>query len=205
MSKRKRGPRKSKPPKRVRMAMQDAAQEAAMEAEIAAAEAAAVAAAEAEKAAAMAEAAEAAAATGDEGEDEEINAMSQSQRPNAANWGGLLVRYQEYMNLRVQEGYEIARRLARNCPRPVRFSTVWSTCFEQKSYKWTNWHEVVRPSAMVHDIRSRIQQIGEKKITIVIRAIDGLTCIEEDFGGFLTMVINEGKDAQIVFQMEKGL
>ncbi|KAL6162089.1 hypothetical protein ACJQWK_11852 [Exserohilum turcicum] len=115
------------------------------------------------------------------------------------------VRYQEYMNLRVQEGYEIARRLARNCPRPVRFSTVWSTCFEQKSYKWTNWHEVVRPSAMVHDIRSRIQQIGEKKITIVIRAIDGLTCIEEDFGGFLTMVINEGKDAQIVFQMEKGL
>ncbi|KAL6160505.1 hypothetical protein ACJBU6_01042 [Exserohilum turcicum] len=58
---------------------------------------------------------------------------------------------------------------------------------------------------MVHDIRSRIQQIGEKKITIVIRAIDGLTCIEEDFGGFLTMVINEGKDAQIVFQMEKGL
>jgi hypothetical protein len=105
---------------------------------------------------------------------------------------------------RVREGVELARRLAINCPRPYQFTTIQSHCRNRHSWEDTNWQKRDSASSMyVREVRDMFKAVENQKVTILVRAIDGITTNIDSLEGFCEFVVSCGITAQLIFQFNK--
>jgi hypothetical protein len=115
-------------------------------------------------------------------------------------------RHEALKERRRREGRTLAARLVRNCPTPVTFTEVFSTCYKRRTSEATDWQATIRPiSTMVTEIRDWFRRpvMRGSKATVLIRAVDGLTCIKEDMKKFLLMIKSAKVTAQIIFQYNR--
>ncbi|KAH7379355.1 hypothetical protein DE146DRAFT_761544 [Phaeosphaeria sp. MPI-PUGE-AT-0046c] len=113
-------------------------------------------------------------------------------------------RTQAYKQRRIDEGLTLADRLAANCPTPVTFAEKWSYCGVRHSADITDWSK--RPSsssAWVNDIRGYLLKCRNKKVTILIRAVDGLTTNHTALQSFAKWLKVNKISAQLIFQWNK--
>ncbi|KAL6705648.1 hypothetical protein ACN47E_006595 [Coniothyrium glycines] len=132
--------------------------------------------------------------------------LSSQQLEPATSGSTLKQRVQAHNNRRVTEGLILAQRLAQNCPAPVTFSSVESICVSWHSDVNTDWTKGERAaSAYVKTIRGWFErpQIRGSKVTVLVRAIDGITTSARAWKSFLEMVERNEVDAQLIFQYNK--
>lgn len=104
------------------------------------------------------------------------------------------------------EGRELARRLSANCPVPFTFRRVFATCHKRQATISTNWQAQHEPrSAMEKDIGGwfRGPNMRGKRVSVLIRGLDGVTCDVDSFSSFLEMIRLSGVHAQLIFQWNK--
>jgi hypothetical protein len=131
---------------------------------------------------------------------------SQKEEPATASLTTVPQRQEAHRARRREEGVELGRRLAANCPAPVTFREIFATCHKRRSAEYSDWNSTVRrPSIVVTEIRdwfSRPQMLGSK-VTVLIRAVDGLTTHPRGMKTFLQLLRSLGVVAQIIFQYNK--
>jgi len=131
---------------------------------------------------------------------------SSKMEPKSASLITNAQRQEAHRERRREEGRELARRLASNCPTPVVFSEVFATCHKRRGTERTNWQATVPPiSAMVTDIGGWFKRpcMRGSKVTVLIRAVDGITLYSADFKSFLLLLKAQGVIAQLIFQYNK--
>lgn len=108
---------------------------------------------------------------------------------------------------RKAEGYILADRLAANRPSPMTFTRVQSYCGIRHSGHPTNQFRAKgKISSFVTDIRSQFNkpEIRNKKVTILVRAPNGLHTRPNYLKSFLQQIIDHcGVTAQLIFQFNK--
>ncbi|CAO2653123.1 Nn.00g025340.m01.CDS01 [Neocucurbitaria sp. VM-36] len=106
---------------------------------------------------------------------------------------------------RRDEGIELGRRLGANCPTPIMFREIFATCHERGCMERTSWSATAEPSSMVMDIRGWFRRpiMQGQKVTVLVRAVDGVTCHDNSFKSFLEMMKAAGVVAQLIFQYNK--
>jgi hypothetical protein len=109
-----------------------------------------------------------------------------------------------YNARRVAEGIEIGRRLAANCPQPFQFREIYATCHKRGSTEPSDWCTTkTKRAAMVQEHQDWFKNHQGGRVTVVIRAPDGLTILRKSFHTFLKMIEGFNIEAQIVFQYNK--
>ncbi|KAH3972637.1 hypothetical protein HBI04_144180 [Parastagonospora nodorum] len=106
-------------------------------------------------------------------------------------------------NRRMNEGRIVAERLASNCPNPVQFEAIHSYCGTRHSGYTTDWEKVGGASAFVKDIRRILESLKDRKVTILVRTVDGISTNPQSIQGFLNLVKRCRIDAQLIFQWIK--
>ncbi|KAF9701266.1 hypothetical protein EKO04_001134 [Ascochyta lentis] len=107
-----------------------------------------------------------------------------------------------YNDQRTAEGRLLARRLAANSPGPFQFQEIMATCHKRQSFDPIDFRTNKVRSAMGKDLRAWFLRptMRGKKVTVLIRAIDGLTIMGDTMKNFLVMIKEAGVQAEIVFQ-----
>jgi hypothetical protein len=105
---------------------------------------------------------------------------------------------------RESEGDILAQRLAANCPRPFQWQAFRSYCGTRRSFDLTNWFKAESgSSAFVKDIRSILRNFRNKKVTVLVRGVDGISTNPGAIQSFLEFLNSLKIEAQLIFQWNK--
>ncbi|KAH8727616.1 hypothetical protein GQ44DRAFT_770182 [Phaeosphaeriaceae sp. PMI808] len=131
---------------------------------------------------------------------------SEKKIPDPTGKMSLRERVDAHNNRRRDEGLELARRLKINCPEPTSFQEITSLCVVRHSNDSTDWFKSVNASsAFVNNIRDYFHrpEIFNRKITVLIRGVDGIHTDAESFKSFLKMIAAYHDKVQLIFQLTK--